>query len=76
LQRLVNWSLSKGIPELSVFAWSSENWSRPKEEIDGAMEQFDKALDQCLADEQRDIAYIFISTSKEKLSSTLRIKMH
>lgn len=76
LQRLIDWSLAKGIRELSVFAWSSENWSRPQEEIAGAMEQFDKALDQWLVDEQQDISYIFISTTPGKLSSTLRIKMH
>ena len=76
LQRLLNWSLSKDIKELSVFAWSSENWSRPQEEIDGAMQQFDTALDQWLADDQRDIAYIFISSSTHKFSPTLRMKMH
>lgn len=76
LQRLLNWSLSKDISELSVFAWSSENWSRPQEEIDSAMQQFGTALDQWLADDQRDISYVFISSSAHKLSSTLRTKMH
>tara|TARA_B110000091_G_C13802908_1_gene471089 strand:+ start:860 stop:1534 length:675 start_codon:yes stop_codon:yes gene_type:complete len=76
LQRLLNWSLTKGVQELSIFAWSSENWSRPKEEVDGAMEQLQKALDKWLCDEQEDIAYVFISTSLEKLPSVLRVKMH
>lgn len=76
LQRLLNWSLDKCIQELSIFAWSSENWSRPKEEVEGAMEQLHKALDKWLCDEQEDIAYVFISTSPEKLSSVLRVKMH
>jgi undecaprenyl diphosphate synthase len=76
LQRLLNWSLTKGVQELSIFAWSSENWSRPKEEVDSAMEQLQKALDKWLCDEQEDIAYVFISTSLEKLPSVLRVKMH
>ena len=76
LQRLLNWSLTKGVQELSIFAWSSENWSRPKEEVDSVMEQLQKALDKWLCDEQEDIAYVFISTSLEKLPSVLRVKMH
>ena len=76
LQRLIEWSLAKGIQELSVFAWSCENWSRPQEEIDGAMVQFDAALDQWLSDDQKQISFEFISSSIHKLSSTLRVKMH
>ena len=76
LQRLIDWSLAKGIQELSVFAWSSENWSRSQEEIDGAMGQFDAALDQWLTDDQTLISFEFISSSAHKLLSTLRVKMH
>ena len=76
LQRLINWSLEKGIQELSIYAWSSENWTRPKEEIDSAMHQFNKALDKWLTDDQKLISFEFISTSIHKLSSTLRVKMH
>lgn len=36
----MNWCLANNISELSVFAWSSENWSRPEVEISGAMQQF------------------------------------
>lgn len=75
LERLLAWSLGS-VKELSIFAWSSENWSRPKEQVDGAMVQFHKALDQWLSDDQEDIAYVFISTRPDKLSSTLRVKMH
>jgi len=75
LERLLAWSLGS-VKELSIFAWSCENWSRPKEQVDGAMVQFHKALDQWLSDDQEDIAYVFISTRPDKLSSTLRVKMH
>lgn len=76
LQRLINWSLAKGIQELSIYAWSSENWTRPKEEIDSAMDQFNTALDKWLTDDQKLISFEFISSSIHKLSSTLRTKMH
>ena len=76
LQRLLTWSLSKGVQELSIFAWSSENWSRPVGEITEAMGQFEKALDQWLDKKQSKIGYYFISTSPHKLKPTIRNKMH
>ena len=75
LDRLVNWCLSKNISELSVFAWSSENWSRPEVEISGAMKQFEKALDKWSLDNQKEIAFHFVSTSPEKLDNNIREKM-
>ena len=75
LQRLMNWCLANNISELSVFAWSSENWSRPTVEISGAMQQFDEALDKWSADEQEEIAFYFVSTSPEKLKPKTRDKM-
>lgn len=76
LQCLVDWCLEHKIPELSIYAWSSENWSRPKEQVVAAMQQFDRVLDKWLASEQSDIAFYFVSTSPHKLSSTIREKMH
>jgi len=76
LQTLVDWCLAKNIKELSIFAWSSENWSRPADEVESAMQQFEKALDKWSSDDQNDIAFHFVSTSPHKLNSTLRLKMH
>ncbi len=75
LQNIVDWSLEKGVQELSIFAWSSENWSRPRSEITRAMEEFAKVLTHWLEKEQNEIAYYFISTSPMKLNSTIREKM-
>jgi len=75
LERLMKWCLTNNISELSVFAWSSENWSRPEVEISSAMQQFDKALDKWSVDEQKDIAFYFVSTSPEKLKLSTREKM-
>lgn len=76
LQGLVDWCLAHQIAELSVFAWSSENWSRSPEQVEAAMQQFEHVLDKWLASAQTDIAFYFVSTSPHKLSSTLREKMH
>ena len=38
LVKIVNEVFSAGIPYVTVFAFSTENWSRPKEEVDGLMD--------------------------------------
>lgn len=76
LECLVDWCLDKGIGELSIFAWSSENWSRPEEEIASTMNQIGRVLDKWLRSEQTDIAFHFVSTSPHKLNSAIQQKMH
>jgi len=35
-----------GIRELTVFSFSTENWSRPRDEVDGLMEMFAERIDR------------------------------
>ena len=44
LRRCVRGCASRGVSILTVFAFSSENWSRPKEEVSGLMELLVMAL--------------------------------
>lgn len=44
LRRTVRFCLEKGISVLTVFAFSSENWNRPVEEVSGLMELLALAL--------------------------------
>lgn len=37
VNRIVEYAFKKGVKTLSLFAFSSENWARPKEEVDGLM---------------------------------------
>ena len=37
LKRLLKWCGARGIRYLTVYAFSTENWQRPKEEVDGLM---------------------------------------
>jgi undecaprenyl diphosphate synthase len=46
LRRIVEHCGRRGIPELTVFAFSSENWNRPQSEVSRLMELFMKALDK------------------------------
>ncbi len=45
-RRLVEHSLKRGIAHLTLFAFSSENWQRPDEEVQGLMKLFMQALEQ------------------------------
>lgn len=44
LRRCVRASASRGVATLTVFAFSSENWNRPQEEVSGLMELLVMAL--------------------------------
>jgi undecaprenyl diphosphate synthase len=46
LRRVVEHCGHRGIGELTVFAFSSENWNRPKAEVSRLMELFMRALDK------------------------------
>lgn len=46
LRELVRLCLERGIPYLTVFAFSSENWRRPADEVSLLMQLFVKALEQ------------------------------
>ena len=37
VNRTIDFCLERGIPALTLFAFSSENWGRPQEEVDALM---------------------------------------
>ena len=46
LREVVRWSIEAGVGVLTVFAFSSENWQRPADEVQGLMELLARALDR------------------------------
>ncbi len=52
LEELLDWCLDLGIRILTVYALSTENLGRPREELDGLMELFDRALRDIATDER------------------------
>ena len=40
LKQSVKDAVSLGVEELTVYAFSTENWSRPEDEVEGLMEMF------------------------------------
>ncbi len=44
LRRVIRKCIERGVSTLSVFAFSSENWNRPRMEVEGLMRLFEKSL--------------------------------
>jgi undecaprenyl diphosphate synthase len=45
LKQIVKDSVKLGIKELTVYAFSTENWQRPEDEVEGLMEMFAELID-------------------------------
>jgi undecaprenyl diphosphate synthase len=50
LRRVVETSIDLGIEALTVYAFSTENWMRPAEEVEALMEIFDETIERELPD--------------------------
>ncbi len=46
VNRCIDWCLARGVEALTLFAFSSENWRRPAEEVGALMQLFMRALDR------------------------------
>jgi undecaprenyl diphosphate synthase len=54
LRRTVEAAIDVGIESLAVYAFSTENWSRPSDEVDALMELFVETIERELADLARE----------------------
>jgi undecaprenyl diphosphate synthase len=72
LKRLVSSCAKRGIPVLTVFAFSSENWNRPAEEVSGLMDILALALSREVAQMSRDGVQIRFIGSREGLSERVK----
>ncbi len=60
-RRVVGYCNDMGIKCVTVYAFSTENWERPKKEVDSIMELLSKYLDQCVDEmELNKIKYNFL----------------
>ena len=74
-RRVVRRCRELDIRTVTVYAFSTENWSRPREEVEGLMSLFDHYIDTIAADLDRyDARFVFIG-DKSPLSPALREKM-
>jgi undecaprenyl diphosphate synthase len=75
LRRTVEAAIDLGVESLAVYAFSTENWSRPPEEVDALMELFPETIDR----ELRDLAEQGVRTRfigrRDRATGELRRKM-
>ncbi|MFI3226850.1 MAG: isoprenyl transferase [Clostridia bacterium] len=71
LENIAEYANQIGVHHLTVYAFSTENWSRPKEEVDGIMELFEQYLEEtCVKILDKNIKMNFfgdLSVLSEKL---------
>jgi undecaprenyl diphosphate synthase len=75
-RRMVDYMKVIQLRYMTVYAFSTENWSRPKEEVDAIMKLLDSYIEDALTDvAENDVRVIFIG-DKTPLSASLQAKMN
>lgn len=72
LKETIKWCKVRGIKTLSLFVFSTENWQRPKREVDFLMALSKSAIRDSLEELQEASIKIKIIGQKEKLSKKLQ----
>ncbi len=73
-KKIVNRCIDLGIKYLTLYAFSTENWKRPQDEVDELMRLFDKYLDE-IFDNRKQKARILFLGDKAPFPAPLRMKM-
>jgi len=71
LREVVRWSIESGVRVLTVFAFSSENWRRPADEVSGLMGLLARALDREVPDLHKAGVQLHFPGDKSGLSPML-----
>jgi len=72
LKRIVSACPNRGIQTLTVFAFSSENWKRPADEVSGLMDVLAMALSREVPKLQRDGVRLRFVGERENLSTRVK----
>lgn len=72
LRRCARACVERGVQVLTVFAFSSENWSRPQEEVSGLMSLLANALAKEVAQLSRDGVRLYFVGDRQGLSDKVR----
>ena len=75
LRKISRYCNKIGIKYLTAYAFSTENWKRPKAEVDTLMKLFNKYIDDIIADYDDDLVIRFIG-DRTRLSDILQKKMN
>ena len=75
VERTIRAAEKLGIEFLTFYAFSTENWSRPQEEINGLMNLLEKTLDKYMREAKTNNLRILISGRREPLPPHLLTKI-
>ena len=75
LRRVIRKCIERGVGTLSVFAFSSENWKRPRLEVEGLMRLFEKSLNDEVPELVENHIAIRVVGDRSAFSSTLQAAM-
>jgi undecaprenyl diphosphate synthase len=75
LRRTVEAAIDLGIESLTVYAFSTENWTRPPDEVDALMEIFDETIDRELPDLCRQGVRTRFIGRRDRAPAELRLRM-
>jgi undecaprenyl diphosphate synthase len=64
-----------GIPVLTLYAFSTENWTRPRMEVEGLMRLFSETIDREIAELHENGVQVRFTGRREGLSPALRRKV-
>jgi undecaprenyl diphosphate synthase len=76
VKKMIRSCMAKKIPCLSLFAFSSENWSRPAEEVNFLMELFLQSLRKELSELNQHGIHLRFTGDRSLLSPLLQKQMH
>src|SRR6185312_6242159 len=75
VRRIVEEAIDLGIQDLSVFAFSTENWSRPQDEVDALMEIFAETIERELPDLADQGVRVRFIGRRDRAPQTLQVRM-
>jgi undecaprenyl diphosphate synthase len=75
LRRTVEAAIDLGVESLCVYAFSTENWSRPSDEVDALMEIFVETIERELPDLQRQGVHTRFIGRRDRANRELQAKM-
>lgn len=75
MQKLMEVCMEENISNLSLFAFSTENWKRPKDEIDFIFELLDRCLDEALEKFEKNNVHLRAIGDLSRLEDKVREKI-
>ncbi len=76
VNRTIDYCLDHGIGALTLFAFSSENWGRPQDEVDSLMKLFLGALDREVDELHRRGVRVRFIGDRSRFSASIVQRMH